>query len=103
MTSIDIQLDGDGCWPDLVELHKAGKVEFHAQLAGVALLPDAAVTDSFTGAERHVPAVTLRMHLPDGTVALAQLKLEMLETIVRGFHARLEYLAAQRKAGKGDA
>jgi hypothetical protein len=103
MTSVDIQLQGDGCWPDLVVLHEAGKVHWHGQLVGVALLPDAAVVDTFTGIERKVPAVTLRMDVGDGTLAIAQMKLDMLETIVRAFRSRLEYLAEQQAAGKGEA
>lgn len=92
MTSIDIQLEGDGCWPDLIELGQAGKVE-QAALVGVALLPDAVVTDTFTGKSRRVPALTLRIALPDGRVALAQVKVDMLNMVLRGIQGRLEYLA----------
>ncbi len=98
MTSIDIKMDGDGCWPDLKEKHAAGQVEWHASLASVSLLPDGEVTD-LTGKSRRVPIVTLRIEMPDGKVALAQVKLEMLDTIVRGFKSRIEYLAELEAKG----
>jgi hypothetical protein len=102
MTRIDIHLNGDDCWP---ELRKDGFVE--VELAAVALLPDAEVTDVLTGVSRRVPGVALRIHIPaDGggfIVGLAQAKLEMLETIFRALRGRIEYLDEQRAAGKGDA
>jgi len=96
MTSIDIQLDGDGCWKDLGDF-------LVGQFTGVALLPDASAVDTFTGKEKAVPAMTLRVKLPDGKVVLALVKLEIMASIVRGFQGRLEYLAEQAAAGKGDA
>lgn len=93
MTSIDIKLDGDGCWPDLTAKQETGKVVWNARLAAVSLLPDGEVSDGITGAIKRVPIVTIRFELPDGTTALAQAKLDMLESIVRAFKGRLEYLA----------
>jgi hypothetical protein len=98
VTSIDIQLDGDNCWPDLDAKADAGQVSV-AELVGVALLPDAIVTNMLTGAERRVPAVTLRLHLPDGRIVLAQLKVEMLETLARAMRGRLDYLAELKAKG----
>lgn len=95
MTSIDIQLDGDNCWP---ELREPGAFDI-GQLVGVALLPDAVVTDTFTGAERRVPALTLRLHTADGRVVLAQLKVEMLEAIARAMRGRLQYLEQLKAQG----
>lgn len=92
MTSIDIKLDGDGCWPDLTAKHEAGKVIWNAELSGVSLLPDGEVTDGLTGKIKRVPILTLRVELPDGTSALAQVKLDMLASIVRAMKGRLEYL-----------
>lgn len=92
MTSIDLKLDGDGCWPDLGDFTLA-------ELDGVALLPDASAVDSLTGERKRVPALTLRLHLPDGHTVLAQVKVEMLNTILRGVHARLEYLAELARRG----
>lgn len=103
MTSISIMMDGDGCWPDLTEKHEAGKVIWDAQLAGVSLLPDGEVTDGFTGRTKRVPIVTVRFELPNGTTALAQVKLEMLESIVRSFKGRLEYLAELKAKGGQDS
>lgn len=101
MTSIQIILDGDNCWPDLRELPEGKLLE--AQITGVALLPDAEVVDGFTGQPRRVPGLTLRIALPDGCIGLAQIKLEMWDAVSRAMTGRLEYLAAQRAAGKGDA
>lgn len=103
MTSIDIHMDGDGCWPDLAAKHEAGKVVWDARLAAVCLLPDGEVTDGFTGERKRVPILTLRFELPDGTTALAQAKLEMLEAIVRGMKGRLEYIAELKAKGGRDS
>jgi hypothetical protein len=102
MTRIDLHLDGDDCWP---ELRKDGFIT--VELAAVALLPDAEVTDVLTGVSRRVPGVVLRIHIPadDGgfIVGLAQVKLEMLESIVGALRGRMAFLGEQRAAGKGDA
>lgn len=103
MTSIDIKLDGDGCWPDLTAKQETGKVVWNARLAAVSLLPDGEVSDGITGAIKRVPIVTIRFELPDGTTALAQAKLDMLESIVRAFKGRLEYLAELRAKGGRDS
>jgi hypothetical protein len=92
MTRIDLHLDGDECWPDIAELSAAGKLD-EAALVGVALLPDAEVTDVLTGQTRRVPAISLRIALPDGRVGLAQMKVDMLRTIVRALDGRLAYIA----------
>jgi len=98
LTSIDIQLEGDNCWPDLQK-----KPFVVGTFAGVALLPDAVVTDTFTGAERRVPALTLRIHTPDGGVVLAQLKVETFEMLARAFRGRLDYLADLAKRGGAES
>jgi hypothetical protein len=91
--SIDIVLDGDGCWPDLTAKRAAGKVVWDARLAAVSLLPDGEVIDGFTGERKRIPIVTLRVELPDGTTAIVQVKLDALKMITRAFDGRLEYLA----------
>lgn len=96
MTSIDIQLDGDGCWKDLGDF-------LVGTLTGVALLPDASTVDGFTGKAGTAAAMTLRVQLPDGKNVLALVKVELMATIVRGLQGRLQYLAEQRASGKGDA
>lgn len=99
MTSIDIQLDGDNCWPDLREPESF----ITGELRGVALLPDAQVLDTFTGKEHRKPALTLRVHTADGRVVLAMLKLEMLEAIGRAMKGRLEYLEDLKRRGGADS
>jgi hypothetical protein len=99
MTSIDIEMNGDGCWPDLHEKHAQGKVIWDARLSAVSLLPDGDVIDGFTGEARKVPILTLRIELPGGTSALAQVKLEMLSTIVAAMKSRIEYLAELKAVG----
>ncbi len=96
MTSIDIQLDGDNCWPDLKDRDVA-----IGELKGIALLPDAVVVDTFTGLQRRVPAVTLRLELhgPAAPTVLVQLKVETLEMLARAMRGRLEYLADLKKRG----
>lgn len=97
MTKIELHLDGDGCWPDLREKAE-GKYVPDAELVGVALIPDAEVT-SPTGETRRVPVLTLRIDLPDGTSALAQVKVRMLGLILGAVKSRLEYLAALKEQG----
>jgi hypothetical protein len=98
MSVIDLQLDGDSCWPDLKEKIREGLVT-HAVLEGLALLPDGEVTDGVTGEIKRVPILTLRVLLPDGTIALPQVKVEMLDMIMAGVRGRLGYLADLKKAG----
>lgn len=103
MTAISIQLDGDGCWPDLTEKHKQGKVIWDAQLTSVSLLPDGEVTDGFTGEVKQMPILTVRFELPDGMTVLAQVKLDMLETIVRAMRSRMQYIAELKASGGLDS
>lgn len=98
MSVIDLQLDGDSCWPDLKAKIAEGLVT-HAELKGMALLPDGEVTDGVTGKPKRVPLLTLRVELPDGTIALPQVKVEMLEMILAGVRGRLAYLKDLEAAG----
>jgi hypothetical protein len=91
LTHIDIQLDGDECWPDLREF-------VIAALSGVALLPDGEVM-GLDGKTRRVPILTFRVELPDGTVALAQIKVEMLEMVLGAVRGRLAYIAHLTERG----
>lgn len=104
MRPIDIQLDGDACWPELEQMGAAGQVEI-GDLIGVALLPDAVVTRA-DGTEARMPALTLRVELrypgnPDlhRGHALVQLKVETLEMIAGALRARLQYLEQLRAQG----
>lgn len=98
MTKIELHLDGDGCWPDLREKAKDGKYVPDAELVGVALIPDAEVT-SPAGETRRVPVLTLRIDLPDGTSALAQVKVRMLGLILGAVRGRLAFLAELKEQG----
>jgi hypothetical protein len=91
VTTIDLQLDGDECWPDLKEFELGA-------LSGVALLPDGEVT-GLDGKTRRVPILTFRVELPDGTVALAQIKFETLEVVLGAVRGRLAYIADLAKRG----
>ncbi len=102
MTSIDIQLDGDNCWPDLKPKIAEGRV-VHAELKGVALLPDGEAIDGFTGEHKLVPIITLRVELPDGTTALAQVKLDMMKMVTRAMDGRLQYIADLKAKGGRDS
>jgi hypothetical protein len=103
MTSIDINFDGDGCWPDLKAKHETGKVEWHAELAAVSLLPDGEVKDGVTGEIKRLPIVLIRIELRDGTTAIAQVKLGMLENIVGALRGRMGYLADLKAKGGRDS
>jgi hypothetical protein len=99
MPTLQIILDGDGCWPDLTEV----QIEL-GELEGVALLPDGDVTDGFTGLTKKVPVVLLRVRSTEtGNVVIAQAKLNMLETAVRALRGHIDFLEEQRASAKGDA
>lgn len=100
MTAIDLCLDGDKCWPDLTELDAAGRLA-QGELVAVALLPDALVSKP-DGSQYCAPVLTLRITLPDGLsreVVLVQVKLDMLNMIVRAVTGRLAYLASLTARG----
>ena len=58
---IDLQLKGDGCWPDLVEKTKAGMSQESNEPLRIAALAG--------GTEDGRPSLYLRIDLPDGTAA----------------------------------
>jgi len=91
MTTIDLQLDGDECWPDLKEFELAA-------LSGVALLPDGEVL-GLDGQTRRVPILAFRVELAQGGTAIAQIKVEMLEVVLGAVRGRLAYLAQLTKQG----
>ena len=59
MIPFDVQLNGDGCWP---ELKTKGFTE--ARFVGIALLTKGTVSGR--------PSVTARFEMPDGTVVLGE-------------------------------
>jgi hypothetical protein len=79
MRVIDLHLNGDGCWPDLVGLRDEGKYQETTEPISMAML--------MHGTEGGRASVTIRMNLPDGTVALGQTSLRLLATAVRAMIA----------------
>lgn len=89
MASVSLVLDGDHCWPDLTVEHVTlGK---DAKLA-MAFLSNATVSGK--------AAVTLRIDLPNGQVALASVTLALLRSAVAAFEAREQYLTEQAELAK---
>ena len=76
-----IELDGDGCWPDLDAVIDAGKYH-EGRLEAVALLKN--------GTESGKHTVTFRVDMPDGSVVVAQTTLALLVMATRGMKARAE-------------
>lgn len=83
MPGINLQLDGDNCWPEL-----RGKIGTDAVIEAndlaIAFLPH-----GMTSGE---PSLTLRIDLPDGRVVLTQTSLQIFTSAVRAFEARRAYL-----------
>jgi hypothetical protein len=75
---VTLALDGDGCWPDLA----SKRVIDAGHSLGLALLRE--------GTACGKESVTLRIDLPDGTVALAQITLRMLATATQALLAAAE-------------
>lgn len=75
MMGLDIQLDGDGCWPDL-----AGATEI--TLKGVALLQRGTVGG------RH--AVCIKLRMPDGKIVFAQTTARVFVTAAAAVRIRCE-------------
>lgn len=76
MIHLDVHIDGDNCWPDLVNEH--GQPNFiSGQWTGIARLPG--------GTASGKSSVTVRIELPDGRVVLAQTTLDLLVNAVMAF------------------
>lgn len=72
MITLDIQLNGDGCWPDLTQdlfKDKNKKLFEEAELKSVALLQ--------AGTESGKPSVSLRIETEDGKIIIAQTTLAL--------------------------
>ena len=81
MIALDVQIDGNNCWPDLVD--ENGKPEFVVgELIGIARLTNATTTGA--------SSVTLRVELPDGRTILAQTTLALIDVAVMAFKAAEE-------------
>ncbi len=75
MIGLDLQLDGDNCWPELKE---KGYIE--ASLSGIAGLPHGTVEGR--------PSVTVRIELPDGQTVLAETTLRLFLRAAEALRAR---------------
>lgn len=76
MISLDIQLDGDGCWPDLGQ-----KLYNEATLTSVALLQAGTVSGK--------PTVSFRVETEDGHILIAQTTLSLLLSACDAMKARV--------------
>jgi hypothetical protein len=84
MPTLDLKLDGDGCWPDLGQIHQAGKLlnaMGNDTVVGLALLPG--------GMASGEASVTIRLDLPDGRVVIAETSFALLENAVNCMRIRL--------------
>lgn len=81
MPHLDINTNGDNCWPDL---RTAGFIR--GEWVGIARLPN--------GTRNGNPTVTVRIKLPDGQTVLAETTMALLESAMAAFRG-----AAQREAG----
>lgn len=77
MIGLDVQLVGDGCWPDLKE---KGFIE--GKLTGVARMTG--------GTESGKSTFTVRVELPDGQVVLAETTMLLMKTAVKAMTVRDE-------------
>lgn len=78
MASLQIHIEGDGCWKDLEAkrdqiIHVTDGMEI-AALSG--------------GMESGRPSISLRIDLPDGRVVIAELSMRLFLTAARAFAAR---------------
>jgi hypothetical protein len=82
MPALDLQLEGDNCWPDL-----QAKLVETTQDISLALLPG--------GMSSGKAAVTIRLNLPGERVVLGETSLDLFVAAARAFIGRMDYLADQ--------
>lgn len=80
MPSITMHLDGDACWPDMLDGREVIHLGNDAPPIGMALLKGGMISGK--------PSVTIRIDLPDGKTVLAETSLILLESAVRAMRAR---------------
>lgn len=76
MPSLHIILDGDNCWPDLLDkelIHYQGSISVAALTGGMA---------------SGKPSVALRFDFPDGRVLIAETSMALFLAAARAFRAR---------------
>lgn len=76
MTYLDVHIDGDGAWPDLID-DQGNKNFTEGQLVGVAR-----ITNGTTGGSS---SVTFRIELPDGRIILAQTTFSLIYQATNAF------------------
>lgn len=85
MAYLDLRLDGDGCWPELVECEERGDL-----IAGMGEDTTLGLALLERGMASGKPSVTIRVNLADGRVVMAQTSLELLEAAVRAMRVRID-------------
>lgn len=81
MPALNIHVDGEGCWPDLAwTVGQDGPKTLTTAIVSVACLPHGMLSGA--------PSVTIRLDLPDGTVALAETSLALFLMAADAFVAR---------------
>lgn len=81
MPELDLQLNGDNCWPELREPMERGEV-LHGELVGAAFLDHGMVGGA--------PSVTLRIRLDNGKTVLAETSLRIYMAAAAGFRGAAE-------------
>ncbi len=80
MATATLHINGDACWPELLEKIERGEVVRAAPAAlQFARLPG--------GMTSGASSVTIRVDLPDGRVVLVETSLRMLGLVARAFEA----------------
>lgn len=81
MPRMQIILDGDNCWPDLVAVNDAGKLEWHQDApVQVALLKN--------GMTSGAASVSIRVDLPDGRVFAFETSAALFVQAAKAIEAR---------------
>lgn len=80
MPSLQIHLDGDGCWPDLASLKAAGKLEWDNVPVEIALLKG--------GMQSGKASVAMRFNFPDGRVFICETSADLFVTAGKSIEVR---------------
>lgn len=78
MNIINLKLEGDGAWPDLLQ-NTVRVVDYQGPI-DMVVLPE--------GMTSGKPSVALRLDLPDGTVVIVQTSLAILQTAMGAIKGR---------------
>lgn len=83
MAALSIILDGDGCWPDLLEKAAQGKL-----LDGYGGKGHISISALDGGMKSGEPSIAIRIDLPDGQVVIAEASMRHFLQAARSFEAR---------------